>query len=332
VTQCINNNNSKVAVVIGAGRGIGKAIAKEFAKNGYCVMINDFEEEKKLKNTAEEISKIIADNNHNSKVAYIIGDVSQEQTCINLMEQTINIFGRIDVLINNASIAEKTAVRETNHTSRSSSSSSPTNLDTSQYKQTYSYFTLEEYEIADTSLKGLYLCIREAAKRMVMQSIKEEEEEEVTKETKIGRRNNIPAYSIINISSSYDSIPKSEADAYTFSMSGVDPFTSSRAEVKALTKTVAFQLAQSGIRVNAIAPGLIATESNIALLQNEKKRTEEEMEVPFHRIGQPEEIARIALFLASEDASYITGSLIYADGGLSLSRSNYFLESKIEQD
>jgi glucose 1-dehydrogenase len=329
VTQYINNNNSKVVVVIGAGRGIGKAIAKEFAKNGYCVMINDFEKEEKLKNTAEEISKIIADNNHNSKVAYIIGDVSQEQTCINLMEQTINIFGRIDVLINNASIAEKTAVRETNRTSRSSSS--PSNLDTSQYKQTSSYFTLEEYEIADTSLKGLYLCIREAAKRMIIQSIKEEEEE-VMKERKMGRRNNIPAYSIINISSSYDSIPKSEADAYTFSMSGVDPFTSSRAEVKALTKTVAFQLAQNGIRVNAIAPGLIATESNIELLQNEKKRTEEEMEVPFHRIGQPEEIARIALFLASEDASYITGSLIYADGGLSLSRSNYFLESKIEQD
>ena len=319
MTQHIDNN-SKVAVVIGAGRGIGKAIAKEFAKNGYCVMINDFEKKEKLKNTAEEISKIIADNNHNSKVAYIIGDVSQEQTCINLMEQTINIFGRIDVLINNASIAEKTSAKET----PGSSSSSPA-------KQASSYFTLEEYEIADTSLKGLYLCIREAAKRMIIQSIKEEEEE-VMKERKMGRRNNIPAYSIINISSSYDSIPKSEADAYTFSMSGVDPFTSSRAEVKALTKTVAFQLAQNGIRVNAIAPGLIATESNIELLQNEKKRTEEEMEVPFHRIGQPEEIARIALFLASEDASYITGSLIYADGGLSLSRSNYFLESKIEQD
>jgi glucose 1-dehydrogenase len=228
------------------------------------------------------------------------------------MEQTINIFGRIDVLINNASIAEKTAVRETNHTSRSSSSS-PTNLDTAQYRQTSHYFALEEYEIADTSLKGLYLCIREAAKRMIIQSLKEEEEME-----EMGRRNNIPAYSIINISSSYDSIPKSEADAYTFSMSGVDPFTSSRAEVKALTKTVAFQLAQNGIRVNAIAPGLIATESNIELLQNEEKRKEEEMEVPFHRIGQPAEIARIALFLASEDASYITGTTIYADGGLTL--------------
>jgi glucose 1-dehydrogenase len=320
--------------VTGAGRGIGKAIAKEFAKNGYCVMLNDLEGEKKLKNTAEEISKIIAYNNHNSKIAYTIGDVSQEQTCINLMEQTINIFGRIDVLINNASITEKTAARQTNHTLESTSfSSSPANLNTPQNKQTSSYFTLEEYEIADTSLKGLYLCIREAAKRMIIQSIKKEEEEEEMKETELGRRNKATAaYSIINISSSYGSIPKSDADAYTFSMSGVNPFTSSRAEVKALTKTVAFQLAQNGIRVNAIAPGFIATESNMTLLQNEEKRTEEEREVPFHRIGQPEEISRIALFLASDDASYITGSLIYADGGLSLSRSNYFLESKIEQD
>jgi NAD(P)-dependent dehydrogenase (short-subunit alcohol dehydrogenase family) len=135
-----NNNNSKVAVITGASRGIGKAIAKEFAKNGYCVMINDLGKEEKLKNTAEEISKIIVDNNYSSKVAYVIGDVSQEQICVHLMEQTINIFGRIDILINNASIAEKTAVRETDHTSQSSSS--PTNLDTSQYKQTSYYFTL----------------------------------------------------------------------------------------------------------------------------------------------------------------------------------------------
>src|SRR5919197_4583958 len=141
-----NSNNSKVAVVTGAGRGIGKAIAKEFAKNGYSVMINDFEEEQKLKNTAEEISKIIADNNHNSKVAYVIGDVSQEQTCVHLMEQTINVFRRIDVLVNNASIAEKTAAREKNHNTLQQSSSSASNLDSCQYKQPSSsyYFTLEE--------------------------------------------------------------------------------------------------------------------------------------------------------------------------------------------
>ena len=95
-------------------------------------------------------------------------------------------------------------------------------MDTPQYKQTSNYFTLEEYEIADASLKGLYLCIREAAKRMIILSTKKDEENE---EMKI-RGNNTTIYSIINISSSYDSIPKSEADAYTFSMSEVDPFTS----------------------------------------------------------------------------------------------------------
>ena len=113
-----SDNNSKVAVFAGAGRGIGKAIAKEFAKNGYCVMINDFEKEEKLKNTAEEISKIIADNNQNSKIACVIGGVSQEQTCVYLMKQTINIFRRIDVLVNNASIAEKLATREKDHVSQ----------------------------------------------------------------------------------------------------------------------------------------------------------------------------------------------------------------------
>jgi NAD(P)-dependent dehydrogenase (short-subunit alcohol dehydrogenase family) len=209
-----------------------------------------------------------------------------------------------------------------------SSSSSSTILDTSRYKQASYYFTLEEYEIADTSLKGLYLCIREAAKRMIVSSTTQEQE---SKGNKIAVNNNT-TYAIINISSSYDSITRSGADEYTFSMPGVDPFTSSRAEGKALTKTVAFQLAQKGIRVKAIAPGLIATESNKMLLQNEEERMEEERDVPFHRIVQPGEIARIALFLASDYASYITGSLIYADGGLSLSRSNYFLESKIEQD
>jgi glucose 1-dehydrogenase len=119
-------------------------------------------------------------------------------------------------------------------------------------------------------------------------------------------------------------------------MSGVDPITSSRVGIKALTKTVALQLADSGIRVNAIAPGVIATIDTInkQILEDEEreKRKEKEKDIPFHRIGTPEEIAKIALFLASDDASYITGSLIYADGGLSLLRSNYFLEKDIEQD
>jgi glucose 1-dehydrogenase len=140
-------------------------------------------------------------------------------------------------------------------------------------------------------------------------------------------------YCIINISSPYESIPKIEADAYTFSMSGVDPFISSRVGTKSLTKTVALQLAENGIRVNAIAPGVIATDIvKKQMLEDKGRRTEREKNIPFHRIGTPEEIAKIALFLASDAASYITGSLIYADGGLSLSHSNYYLEKDIEED
>ena len=304
-----NNRRRRVAVITGSGKGIGKSIALEFAKAGYCVMINDLEQEELLKSTAEEISKIIGDN---TRVGYVIGDVSQEEISVSLIEQTIKKFQRIDVLINNAAIAEKVAMKK------------PDQMATSE--QASRYFTLEEYEVADANLRAAYFCIRQAAKQMA-----ELEKDENRKEKRFRRKTS--PYSIINISAPYESIPKVDADEYTMSMSGVDPYTTSRAGVKTLTKTVAFQLAEKGIRVNAIAPGLIATDvMNNQSLGDERKREEKERGIPFHRIGQPEEIAKIALFLASDDASYITGSMIYADGGLSLSRSNYFLESKIEHD
>jgi glucose 1-dehydrogenase len=326
-----DNRKRRVVIVTGSGKGIGKAIAMEFAKAGYYVMINDFEKEEELKRTAEEISKTVSDdkdNNNNNKIAYFIGDISQEQISISLIEETIRRFGRIDVLINNAEIAEKPTMKKSTPTANEMTTTTASNTTNSFNEQISPYFTLEEYEIADLYLKGVYLCIREAVKRMVM-----EVSNEKNKEGDNNRVEKKSIYSIINISSPYHSIPKPEADEYTLSMSGVDPFTSSRAGVKSLTKTVALQLAEKGIRVNAIAPGLIATDIiNKELLKNEEKRREKEKEIPFHRIGEVEEIAKIALFLASDDASYITGSMIYADGGLSLPRSNYFLESKLEQD
>ena len=85
-----------------------------------------------------------------------------------------------------------------------------------------------------------------------------------------------------------------------------------------LTKTLALEVADKGIRINSIAPGAIATMMNVDILEDEKKRKAEENKIPMHRIGEPNEIAKVALFLASDAASYITGTTIYVDGGLTL--------------
>ena len=316
-----DNLRKRVVVVTGSGRGIGMAVATEFARSGYYTMINDLEQEDEIKLAAKEISKEIGDDNNN-KVAYVVGDVSQEKIAVTLIEETVRRFGRIDTLINTAAISEKY--------SRTGQTSTGT-LTNSVHKQASPYFTLEEYEVADAYLKGAYYCIREAAKQMAITAYQDQAKKD--KITKAGIVTIGADYSIINISSPFDSIPKVEADAYTFSMSGVDPSMSSRVGIKSLTKTVALQLAENGIRVNAIAPGVVSTDIiNKQMLEDKGKRIERETNIPFHRIGTPEEIAKIALFLASDAASYITGSLIYADGGLSLSHSNYYLEKNIEED
>src|SRR5213593_4712478 len=145
-----NNNHfarKRVAVITGSGSGIGLATAIEFAKAGYYVMINDLEEEQKLDSTRREISKIIQDN-QNSRIAYVLGDPSEEKVCKSLMEQAIEKFGRIDVLINNAELADKASARNINEISDTATNSS--------YEQVSPYFTLEEYEMSDTNVRGAY--------------------------------------------------------------------------------------------------------------------------------------------------------------------------------
>ena len=221
-----NNRRRRVVVVTGSCRRIGKGIAMEFAKAGYYVMINDFEKEEELKRTAKEISKLVADDNknNNNRVTYVIGDISQEQISISLIEETIKRFGRIDILTNNAEIAEKPTTKKTTPTTINEITATTSNATNSFNEQISPYFTLEEYEIADLYLKGIYLCIREAVKRMVVGVANEKEKDEDENNNTTNKRKK-SIYSIINISSPYQSIPKPEAYEYTFSMSGVDPFT-----------------------------------------------------------------------------------------------------------
>src|SRR5215213_3327435 len=175
--------------------------------------------------------------------------------------------------------------------------------------------TLVEFEFSDNSLMGGYICTREVAKWM---------------STNNTTNNN---YSIINVSYCPDCIASSK-DPFTSSRSGVDLYTSSRESTKILTKTTALELSKLGIRVNGIVPGIIfpiENEQYSGSNNNNKNDWQKDM-IPIKRIGRPREVAQVATFLASDKASYVTGTLVYVDGGLALNRPARFLEQDLEYD
>src|ERR671924_926188 len=155
-----SNNNGRVAVVTGSSKGIGKAIATEFANAGYSVVINARNEEE-LKQAAEDISKSIK---HGRKVISIPGDISQEPVCISLIEGAVKQFGRIDVLVNNAGISGES-------------------------KKIHELTEKDWDEVIDINLKGAFLCTREAEKIMVSRLSNERNADNNKKDN----------YSIINI-------------------------------------------------------------------------------------------------------------------------------------
>ncbi len=276
-----NNNQKRVVVITGSSRGIGKAIAKEFATNNYSVLLNA-REEKELIETVQEIKKEISDP---SQVAYLTGDISEEKICISLIEEAINKFGRINVLINNAGISGPSQ-RTNNITSKD-----------------WDY-------VIGVNLRGTFLCTREALKYMTSSS-SNNNNKNINHINGNNKNNNYDLnFSIINISSVHESIP----------MPYSAPYSASKGGMEMLTKNIALEVADKGIRINGIAPGAINTPMNKDIMEDPQKKKQEEEKIPMKRIGEPEEIAKVAFFLASTDASYITGTTVYVDGGLTLSQ------------
>ena len=141
-------------------------------------------------------------------------------------------------------------------------------------------------QVIQVNLRGAFLCAREAIKHFLEMELKG---------------------SIINVSSVHEIIPRPEYLSYSLS----------KGAMKNMTKTLALEYAPHHIRVNAIAPGATATPIN-AWADDEEKRQEIESHIPLGRVGNPEEMAAVAAFLASETASYITGQTLFIDGGLTL--------------
>ncbi len=238
----------KTALVTGASRGIGKAIAIEFAKQGADVVVNYNKNEKEALEVVEEIKSI------GRKSLAVKADVSSFDEVSKMINIVKNKFGRIDILVNNAGII---------------------------MDKTLQNMSLEEWSsVIKINLNGVYNTTRNALTLM----------------GKGGR--------IINISSVV-------ALQGNF---GQTNYAASKAGIIGFTKSLAKELGKNGITVNAIAPGFIETEI-LKSIPSAKKKEFLDL-IPLGRIGLPEDVANLAVFLASGRASYITGEVICIDGGL----------------
>jgi NAD(P)-dependent dehydrogenase (short-subunit alcohol dehydrogenase family) len=237
----------KVAIVTGATQGIGLACAERLVREGARVMLVD------IKPEGAQAALQLGD-----AARFFAADVSHKADVDAMIDATLQAFGRIDILINNAGITHAADF-----------------LDLSE----------EDFDrVLRINLKSMFLCGQAAAREMVKQQ----------------------SGSIINMSSVNSELAIPNQVPYVVSKGGVNQ----------LTKVMALNLAPHGIRVNGIGPGTILTElAKKAVLASPEARNTILSRTPLGRCGEPEEIASIAAFLASDDASYMTGQTIYADGG-----------------
>jgi 3-oxoacyl-[acyl-carrier protein] reductase len=244
--------DNKTAIVTGARRGIGRAIALALAKEGASVTVSDINQEDCQK-VVDEIEKM------GRKGLAVKCDVTSTADVEDMVKKTVAKFGKLDILVNNAGIIS--------------------------YKP-FLELTDEDWDkTLSVNLKGQFLCARAAAKEMI--------------KNKWGR--------IVNIASI-----SSGGCGIAFPL--IAHYTASKGGVMALTEALALELTAQGINVNAICPGAIDTD----MTKGAKDSGQLEpllLRIPKGRLGKPEEIAHLAVFLASEDASYITGAAIVVDGG-----------------
>jgi glucose 1-dehydrogenase len=244
--------DGKVALVTGAGSGIGHAIARALSETGALVAVNDISAA--AGKVAEELGGI-------GKAFPVVADVGDAAQVPAMFDEVLANLGRLDILVNNVGVEIDAPFLE---------------------------ITEDDWDrVHRTNLKGTLLCSQHAARAMI--------------DGNRGGR-------IINISSVHQDLP-----AF-----GIASYAAAKGGLRMLTKVMALELAEHGITVNAVAPGAIETPMNRSLIDSVQARTAFEGVVPARRIGRPEEVASVAVFLASAGASYITGSTYYVDGGLSL--------------
>ncbi|MBZ9636007.1 SDR family NAD(P)-dependent oxidoreductase [Clostridium sp. FP1] len=241
----------KVAIVTGASRGIGKAIALEMAKEGAKIVVNYNNSKEKAMEAVEEI-----ENNQGIAIA-VKADISKRNEVKKMIDIAIQKFGDIHILVNNAGIL---------------------------HQKPFETITDEEWDkMFEVNMKGPFICSQECIPYMLKNNF--------------GR--------IINISSIGGQWGGNLAVHYSATKAGIISLTRSLAKI----------YSKDGINTNCISPGLVLTEMAAKEMETEAGK-EKLKNIPINRSAKPEEIGRIAVFLASEDASYMTGQTLNANGGM----------------
>lgn len=242
------NVKNKVIIVTGSSKGIGKQIALLLAENGAKVIVNHSNSEKEANETVDNITK------KGGTALAIKADVSLKKEVIHLFNKTIEVFNKIDVLINNAGIMYNKLLKD----------------------NTQDEFT----KLFDVNVRGIFNTLQEADSKLADNGI------------------------IINFSSSTAKLMFPKYSLYS----------ATKAAVEQITRVFAKEIGR-GISVNAIAPGATATD---LFLNGKSQETIDKLSAmnAFNRLAEPIDIAKIVLFLASDDSKWITGQVIGANGGL----------------
>ena len=244
--------DGKVALITGGGSGIGAACAREFAQEGAAVVITG-----RRKDVLEAVVKDIAQKK--GRALAVAGSVTDEAHAGSAVAQAVRMFGRLDVLVNNAGAgAFGKLLHETDEATWN--------------------------EMLATNLTGAYRMIKAAVPEMI----------------KAG------GGSIVNVSSIASLVGIPTTAAYSASKGGVD----------ALTRCVAIDYAPQKVRCNSVCPGLVDTPMASGLIEDKDALAQIMAAYPLGRYGTSEEIAKLILYLASEESAWMTGSVIPIDGGI----------------